>query len=618
MATSKRFSRSRRRALAALAAVLFIALVATGMQAYTAARRAQRSLQAAAALLGGVAQPSSAPVAEKIAALTQAEQDAGRAGGALGSWPLGVAARVPVFGRSIRLAQAIAAGAGAMAHMSIPMVSAAAQMRSSGVNATALTQASNATAAFAQASQQAIAAVRAQQAFLVGAVPRAQFLAAATGAESTATKLADGMRVAAGFWGPTNSNRYLVLLQNPAELRGTGGLIGEYGVIAASPQGPSLVSLAPYRVLNSALGTGFPTPSSLAAYRNFGVGRDVTDVNIPPDFPAVARLLSAMYRRATGVAVQGVVAVDPQALGDILQVTGPIKVGGTELTGSSAAPVLLRRSYVQFASNNPARHAFLRGVAASTFRALRMGAQRHPLALAQALATAGSGRHLQFYLASTAGEQLVTTLGLSGSTVAPTIGDELAVYGVNTAGNKLDAYLQRTITDHIQLSSDGTSTSSISVQLQTQVPSGLPRYVVGPFAPGMQPAVDKENLSMLLPPGSAYTSVTVNGQSAAATTASAFGGTVVTNPLSLLSGLGATVRYEVVHPNAVQTDGRGLSYGLTIFPQATASPDKVAVAVQPPRGWHFASLPPGFINSGGSAHWSGTSASEQVTFGIAP
>lgn len=606
---------SRRRASAALLGMgLIVSGGVIGLQAAVAARVAQHDLQAAAVSLAGVEQPVVGSLSTRILLLRRAQEDLRGAGSALNGWPLGVVAKAPYLGRDVRVAQAIDTGAAAMSASGIPMLSAITRLAAAGPSANGLLQTSNAVAAFAQATHRAAAGVRTQQPLLVGKRPRQKFLAAAARAEITATNLAAGMQLATGFWGPTGSKKYLIVLQNPAELRGTGGLIGEYGVIVATPDGPELTSLAPFRQFNAALGTGLPTPSALVAYSTFGVGQDVTDTNIPPDFPSVGRLLGSLYRRASGVSVQGVIAVDPLALADILQATGPITVDGVRLNGGDAASVLLRTSYVQFASENTVRHAFLRQVAHVTFLAARTAMRRRATALVQALTAAGTGRHLQLFFSANSRERLATALGLAGSTVAPVTGDELAVYGVNTGGNKLDAYLQRTITDHIVLSSDGTSTAMITVESQTTVPGALPSYVVGPFAPGMRAGADLQNLSVLLPVTSGYTRATINGRPAAAATAAAFGGEVVTQSLAVFSGHPVTLQYQVINPRAAHLRGGLLHYNLTVLPQATANADHVTVTVTPPRGWHFLSLPPGFSRHGRTASWNGFSPSLHWNF----
>lgn len=606
---------SRRRALAGLLGVgLIVSGGVVGLQAAMAARVAQHNLQAAAVLLAGVEQPTAGSLAARISLLRRAQQDLRNAGSALNEWPLGAAAKVPYLGRDVRLAQALDAGATAMSASGIPMLSAITRLAATGPSASGLLQTSYALAAFAQATRHAAARVRAQQSLLVGERPRQEFLAAADRAELNATNLADGMRLATGFWGPTGSKRYLVVLQNPAELRGTGGLIGEYGVIVATPDGPQLTSLAPFRQFNAALGAGVPTPPTLAAYSTFGVGQDLTDANIPPDFPSVGRLLVSLYRRASGASVQGIIAVDPLALADLLQVTGPITVDGVRLNGGNAASVLLRTSYVHFATDNAARHAFLRQVAQATFLAVRTGMRSHVTALVQALSVASAGRHLQLFFSAKSTEHLATALGLAGSTAAPATGDELAVYSVNTGGNKLDAYLHRTITDNIALSADGASAALITVELQTNVPHAMPKYVVGPFSPGMQPGADLQSLSMLLPATSGYTSATINGRPAVAATAAAFGGEVVTQSVAVFSGQPVTLKYRVTNPQAAQRRGRLLYYNLTALPQATANPDRMTVTVTPPRGWHFVSLPSGFSRRGSSASSNGFSPSLHWTF----
>ena len=83
--------------------------------------------------------------------------------------------------------------------------------------------------------------VQAAEPFLLTRSARAEFLTTGGSAARTAGAAGQGLRLAAKLYGPAGATRWFLGFQNPAELRGTGGLIGQYGILESSPSGPRLV-----------------------------------------------------------------------------------------------------------------------------------------------------------------------------------------------------------------------------------------------------------------------------------------------------------------------------------------------------------------------------------------
>ena len=55
------------------------------------------------------------------------------------------------------------------------------------------------------------------------------------------------------------------------------------------------------------------------------LGKYMQDVNLTPDFPTAAATAQAMWERKTGQRVDGVISMDPVALGYVLDATGPVR-----------------------------------------------------------------------------------------------------------------------------------------------------------------------------------------------------------------------------------------------------------------------------------------------------
>ena len=82
-------------------------------------------------------------------------------------------------------------------------------------------------------------------------------------------------------------------MRNPAELRGTGGLIGQYGILESSLSGPRLTTVASHGRLNARTKEGVPLPDPIARpYERFAINQAWSSVNIPPDLPTVGRIVT--------------------------------------------------------------------------------------------------------------------------------------------------------------------------------------------------------------------------------------------------------------------------------------------------------------------------------------
>ena len=98
-------------------------------------------------------------------------------------------------------------------------------------------------------------------------------------------------------------------------------------------------------------------------YGRFSIDRTWSAVNIPPDLPTVGRLVVPLYRQVTGTRIDGVIAIDPLAVAEILRVSGPVMVDGTRLDAGNVASQTLLEAYRRYAGDNQARRAFLGKVA---------------------------------------------------------------------------------------------------------------------------------------------------------------------------------------------------------------------------------------------------------------
>jgi len=312
-----------------------------------------------------------------------------------------------------------------------------------------------------------------------------------------------------GAYGPRT---ILVLFQNPAELRATGGIPGAFLVIRAEDG-----ALRPVDQGTAAAGLrSFPTPvlpltdEQVALYTE-RLGRYPADVNLTPHFPTAAALAAEMYRLRSGTAVDAVVATDPVALSYVLATTGPVDVpSGPTLTAENAVRVLLSDIYATM--DGPTQNRYIIDVALAVFDRLARGVP-NPAATLTALAKAAAEYRILVWSAHEPEQEVIDDTVLAGALVAddparPTVG----VYLNDGSGAKLGYY----ITGSARLVAsechpDGRRILTLRLTLTSTAPAdGLPDSVLG-LGLARDPYTVRTNVLVVSPTRGALLEMTLDG-----------------------------------------------------------------------------------------------------------
>jgi len=598
----------RRLLILLLFGLVLAGAVAVTWQAMGRAKLVEDDLATARALLARAGGFQAGELDQRLELIDQARARTTSAQQRLQRWPLRQLGVLPLLGRDVRVAKAVTESAGSGVVATRQVVTALQPIQTRPLTGASIKKASDALLGLHGTLQRDLDRVRATRPVLTAA-SRQRYLDAAASASASAERAGQGLKLAAALYGPEGTARWFLAFQNPAELRGTGGLIGEYGILESSPSGPQLVKVAPYEVLDKLTRTGVGLPKQLAGrYERFAVDRAWSAVNIPPDMPTVGRIATELYRKATGDRIDGMIAADPMAVAQILEAGGPIRIDGIRLTADNVAQETLVRAYVRYADDNNARKRFLRQAAAGAFGAFRRALAERPVELLQGLATAIQGRHVQIYSSDPAGQRALVGLGVGGSAAAPAGGDYLMAVGINAGGNKLDAFLRRTLQWRVRLAADGSATATASLVLHNTVPrSGMPRYIVGPYDNRFRKGVNEQIQTLYVAGRYGFSRASLDGRQVGAEAQAELGGLALTQAVGVPAGEKATISYRLARPDAAQRlDGGRLRYRVVLRPQATVWPDEARVVVAPPGGWEFSALPTDARSSGAGAIWSGT------------
>jgi hypothetical protein len=211
------------------------------------------------------------------------------------------------------------------------------------------------------------------------------------------------------------------------------------------------------------------------------------------------------------------------------------------------------------------------------------------------------------YVADPAGQRTVVDLGLSGSAAAPATGDYLMPVGINAGGNKLDAFLRRTVRWRVRLNEEGAAQATAAFTLANDGPaSGLPRYIIGPYDSDFQAGQNEQIATLYVAGGYGFTRASLDGQPSGAEAQADFGGLALTQQVGVMAKSTVTLGHELARSAAAERLGDDrLRYRLLLRPQATVRPDQAKITVEAPPGWRFSKLPATARAEKRSATWNG-------------
>ncbi|WP_188192424.1 DUF4012 domain-containing protein [Nonomuraea sp. SYSU D8015] len=272
--------------------------------------------------------------------------------------------------------------------------------------------------------------------------------------------------------------RYFLAFQTNAEARGTGGLVGAFGILKANDGHLSIERLSSN---NHLVGGTVPVvdhgPAFLKRYGPSAVSL-MANSNLSPHFPYAAKTWLGLWERQTGEQLDGAIATDPVALSYLLKVIGPVTLpSGERVTADNVVDLTEREAYARY-PDPLKRKEFLIAIASTVSKAITQS-RPDPLALLSALSQMVDERRIQIWSRRDSEQRRLAATPISG--VLPRKpGPFAGLVVINSAGTKLDYYLERSL--HYELGpcrSDGTRVSKVWIQLNNNVPQGkLPKYVI--------------------------------------------------------------------------------------------------------------------------------------------
>ncbi|MDQ1710864.1 MAG: hypothetical protein QOE45_314 [Frankiaceae bacterium] len=385
--------------------------------------------------------------------------------------------------------------------------------------------------------------------------------------------LKDGLNAMIRFAGGAGPRRYLVVSQNPDEVRPTGGFIGTYGVLAGTNGRLRLERYAPieswYLPRPAA---ALPLAQSASALQ-FAVPRSqqsIANANTSPDWPTSAALARELWRRGGERPVDGVVSVTPDFLARVLKVVGPVKLPSYPDTVSADNVIRLADDYThrEPVARPGGRKGFVVELAQVALQRLVNAPRAQWPALGQAAGAGLAARELLVWTTDPEVQRALATRGWDGA-LPRTDGDFLALSEFAYAA-KNGRGLRRTVDHTVDLAADGSARVTTRVTIANTAPAGplnidSQSYITiyGPAGGTLATSADKPDA----------TEPDLAGHPAAGWLRAAKPGATT------VIDLGWTV------PQLLVTEGRDRRYQLLVVPTPGHTGDVLHLTVHLPPGW---------------------------------
>lgn len=263
--------------------------------------------------------------------------------------------------------------------------------------------------------------------------------------------------------GASGDRHYLLVSQNPDELRPTGGYIGSAGVVAVGGGSVRLIEYGSSRAYDTPADQRAITPPAFSRY--LGDYWGLAGANWWASFPDVARQLAYFYGVARpGQTIDGVIALDQFGLQKLLTVLGPVDVPeyGERVGAADVQAALDRHVHAPPGEDEAGRKQFTAALSTAVLRQVLAAPRSLIPAMLGAVHAAVDQQHLLFSVWDAKGADLLARRHWDGG-LFPVAGDGLLIVDSDVVGSKQSQEIRRDVAYSVDLTNPGAPRGEVSI-----------------------------------------------------------------------------------------------------------------------------------------------------------
>jgi len=272
--------------------------------------------------------------------------------------------------------------------------------------------------------------------------------------------------------GQSGAKTYMLLFQNDAELRPTGGFMTAYAYVKVEKG--KLTPLDSYDIydLDARWGRSLPAPDPIKKYLPLVNNWNLRDMNLNPDFKLSMETFMEHYKEIPGIRqIDGIIALDTQFPVELLKVLGPVGVGGWGEFSAENDPrcdcpqVVYALEDISTRPTNYIRED-RKAVLGPLMHSIIANAMGSPKSTWPQLLNVGLNaikeKHLLLYFPDESSQNSAEGFNAAGR-IRSFDGDYFHLNDTNFAGAKSNMFITQRIEQEINLSTDGTLTKTITI-----------------------------------------------------------------------------------------------------------------------------------------------------------
>ncbi len=254
--------------------------------------------------------------------------------------------------------------------------------------------------------------------------------------------------VLSGSYGPKN---YLVVFQNSAEMRPTGGFMGSFAEVKVEDGSVRDTQISDiFSVDNQIVFDLSEAPKGLDRITG---SFSLRDANYEPDYTVSGKYITAFWDKAGKDSIDGVVFIQSDLLRRILQKTGPLKVPHVAVDLSAENMYQWLGYVIESKKNKQNPKQILADIYTLLESKLRADTEIvHDIA--PLIVEEYMRGNIGLYLTGAEDQALYQELSAPPSLARAPGEDRLMVVDTNIGGNKSDAYITMSLEDHVDISHD--------------------------------------------------------------------------------------------------------------------------------------------------------------------
>ncbi|MBS4753299.1 DUF4012 domain-containing protein [Nocardioides sp. zg-ZUI104] len=315
--------------------------------------------------------------------------------------------------------------------------------------------------------------------------------------------------------GAEGPKHHLLIFQNNAEVRATGGLAGAASLVEARDGKVNLRN----HVAGSEFGeTSRPVlPLDKSEQDLYGdvLGTYFLNAGMTPDVSRASELLKERWeQRYPRRRLDGVLLVDAVTISYMLEATGPINVGGRTLDAKNVVDELLHNVYLRLPSNE-AQDRFFAEVTRAAFVRFSNGVE-NPESLITSLVRAVQERRLFVHSFDPEIRERLAGSDISGGLEADPRGSNPSIVVTlnDTTGAKMSYFLRYDLDVTPTSCVGGIQSYSVKARMRSTAPrdaASLPAYITGDGKYGVPPGSQIVTVRIYSSPGGKIGKLYVNG-----------------------------------------------------------------------------------------------------------